>query len=388
MIIKAIDLHRYQIALKPHLMVARQRIDCRSGLILTIRLEHKKTAKVERVEIAPLSGLDIDNRPITGFSQESLAQVEQQLSVLLPQLIGQDSCALENIAKQYSHIPSLAFGLSLLCHKLRHPWPPGCFAKPLATQKLLCPVTNPDSLEQQASLKQQLTSLTKQDHFIKIKVAQIATEDEINFIYQVLKIKPDIKLRLDANRGFSLSQAIDFLACLPKNAIDYIEEPCQNPEDNILLFKALGIGYALDESLNDPSYRFTPQLGLNTLVIKPTLLGNLSALQSLIQLAQESGVRCIISSSLESPLAISDLRLLANWLTPDDTPGLDTLASFSEPLYYLEENQHASFAQSTNLKEGNGLAKEAMLTAEAAMTQLNPQVSQLLLQLRHQEPLR
>ena len=146
---------------------------------------------------------------------------------------------------------------------------------------------------------------------MKVKVAQTSIEDELSLIYGILRNRPDLKLRLDANRGFTLEQAIEFAACLPLDTIEYIEEPCQNPQDNLAFYQAIGMPYALDESLNDPDYQFAMQNGLTALIIKPMLLGSIEKLANLIDTAQSYGVRCIISSSLESSLGISDLAHLA-----------------------------------------------------------------------------
>ncbi|MGL5361078.1 MAG: o-succinylbenzoate synthase, partial [Shewanella sp.] len=93
---------------------------------------------------------------------------------------------------------------------------------------------------------------------------------------------------------------------------------------------AIGLPYALDESLNDPSYHFVMQAGLTALVCKPMLLGSIEKLERLIDTAHSHGVRCILSSSLESSLGINDLAHLAAILTPDEIPGLDTLKAFSQ----------------------------------------------------------
>ena len=51
-------------------------------------------------------------------------------------------------------------------------------------------------------------------------------------------------------------------------------------------------------------------------------------------------MRCIISSSLESSLGISDLAHLAAILTPDEIPGLDTLSAFSQDLVVSSGKKH------------------------------------------------
>jgi O-succinylbenzoate synthase len=321
-LISAYSLHKYRIPLSPSLAVARQRIAVREGLILSFTLDTQQSAIVE---IAPLSGLDETGAPLTGFSRESLALVEQALLSLLPRLIGNPISVLLQATQTIQGMPSLAFGLSLAHIKLSRKLSQKLSQKTVA---LLCPSLPLDN--PQAYITQKLDGTNTHQHFIKIKVGQHSAEDEMRFIYQVLALYPRLKLRLDANRAFSLEQAIDFLACLPKDAIDFIEEPCQDPEDNPKIYQSLGITYALDETLNDGDYRFKAMQGLKALILKPMLLGSLEGLQALITEANQHGVHCLISSSLESDLGLDDLAQLAAWLTPDESPGLDTLSSFTD----------------------------------------------------------
>ncbi|MEH6463356.1 MAG: o-succinylbenzoate synthase [Shewanella psychromarinicola] len=324
--ITSCTLYQYQIELNPSLPVGIQRIDFRKGLVLDIQLNNQQTAWAE---IAPLSGLDIDSQMITGFSQESLDEVKSKLQQILPSLIDQPLVVLNAIAQQIS-LPSLAFSLSLLHAKLTHFLPIIIENTPI--QSAVVPLLY-DGMSTAIITQKLLTQASINS--VKIKVAQTSMASEIQFIYQVLAIAPHVTLRLDANRGFSLEQAIDFLACLPKHKIEYIEEPCINPNDNPQIYRQLGINYALDESLNLPQFDLDlalQQPGLGALIIKPMLLGSLEKLQSMISRAHLEGVRCILSSSLEADMGINDLRLVSQALTPDESPGLDTLSAFTQPV--------------------------------------------------------
>lgn len=325
MILTSLSLYQYRLPLDVLLPVGKQRIDSRAGLILQASCSVEGKRNEAQVEIAPLSGVDIDQQALVGFSRETLAEVQSDLSELLPKLCGQSIDRLLEYAEN-SPYPSVAFGLSLLHAKLIGKLDA---IRPITAQIPLIyqPTDAPQSL-----LDNKIAALGMDIHSVKVKVAQTSIEDELRLIYGILSTRADLKLRLDANRGFTLEQAITFAASLPLDAIEYIEEPCQNPQDNLLFYQAIGMPYALDESLNDPDYEFAMQNGLTALVIKPMLLGTIEKLASLIDTAQSYGVRCILSSSLESSLGIQDLAQLAAILTPDETPGLDTLSAFSQDL--------------------------------------------------------
>ncbi len=325
MILTSLSLYLYRLPLDRFLPVGKQRIDHRTGLVLQAKAQAEGEESEQLVEIAPLSGFDIDQQPLSGFSRESLDEVQQALVALLPKLQNQPiDCLLEQA--EASPFPSIAFGLSLLHAKLNGKLEsvrPVTSTVPLIYQPADAPKTE---------LFANIASLDFGVRSVKVKVAQTSMEDELSLIYGILGQRPDLKLRLDANRGFSLEQALDFAACLPLESIEYIEEPCQHPQDNQTLYRAIPLPYALDESLNAPDYQFVMHEGLTALIIKPMLLGSIEKLQRLIDEAHSHGVRCILSSSLESSLGINDLAHLAAILTPDEIPGLDTLSAFSQDL--------------------------------------------------------
>ncbi|MEZ9594308.1 o-succinylbenzoate synthase [Shewanella sp. 10N.261.52.F9] len=331
-----ISLHQFTIDLDKPLPVGKQRIEQRLGLVLSAIASNSTTQQQASVEISPLSGLDNQGQPLAGFSHETLVEVSEQLIAMLPQLQQQSIDQLLDFAES-SKLPSLSFGLSQLHAKLV-----GQFDGHAITPRTI-PLIYRHNDEPLSAVSERVASLASHVYAVKIKVAQDSLEDEIKLIHQILAIRPNLKLRLDANRGFNLEQAIEFAACLPLASIEYIEEPCQNPDDNQAFYQAIEMPWALDESLNSPDYQFTMQAGLTALIIKPMLLGSIEKLQQLIDTATEHGVRCILSSSLETSLGIDALTRLATIITPDEIPGVDTLAAFSQDLV-------VSFAKPTCLQ--------------------------------------
>lgn len=323
----SLSLYQYRLPLEVLLPVGKQRIDQRAGIVLQACAQGEGTSpdstKMCCVDIAPLSGIDIDQQPLSGFSRERLDDVQQTLQSLLPKLHNQPIDLLLEYAEA-SPYPSIAFGLSLLHAKLSGKLDgvrPVTTTVPLIYQPTDAP---------KAALEAKIAALPMDTRAVKVKVAQTSIAEELRLIYGIINQRPHLKLRLDANRGFTLAQALDFAACLPLDAIEYIEEPCQHPQDNLALYQAIALPYALDETLNDSSYQFVMQAGLTALVCKPMLLGSIEKLEQLINTAHSYGVRCILSSSLESSLGINDLACLAAILTPDEIPGLDTLSAFSQ----------------------------------------------------------
>ncbi|GIU29764.1 o-succinylbenzoate synthase [Shewanella schlegeliana] len=324
-----LGLYQFAIDLDKPLPVGKQRIEQRSGLVLVAQTEERQ----EWVEISPLCGVDNQGEIITGFSQESLEEVSQQLLTILPQLQQQPiDCLLEHA--EQSTQPSLAYGLSLMHAKLM-----GKLDGHSLTARTV-PLIYRQADEPLSLVASRVNALPETTLAVKVKVAQDSLEDELQLIHQILAIRPKLKLRLDANRGFSLEQAIEFAACVPLESIEYIEEPCQNPQDNCTFYQAIEMPWALDESLNHPDYQFEMLPGLRALLIKPTLFGSLEKLQQLIDTAAEHGVRTILSSSLEASLGIEAISRLAQIFTPDETPGIDTLGAFNQDLLVSSGKDH------------------------------------------------
>ncbi|MGI2258445.1 o-succinylbenzoate synthase [Shewanella sp. GXUN23E] len=355
--IQSAALYQYRIPLQPMLPVGSARINERQGLVLAIECDDGTRAVTE---IAPLSGEDHQGNAFSGFSRESLGQVIAWLQSQLTSLPGQSPDTLLTLSA-HTPYPSAALGLSLAAAKLSDDLPairqkqrpiPLLYIPDLSAQDLTAQneaarsetAQSADAISQRAfneraisqkvaaHIAERVSALSPDVQQVKVKVGQLPMAQEIALIHQILAANPKLKLRLDANRAFTLEQALDFCACLPLDAIEYIEEPCQDPADNIELHQALGILYALDESLNDPDYRFEPAPGLCALVIKPMLTGSLYRLSELILTADAHGVRSVLSSALESSLGINDIRTLAAWLTPTESPGVDTLGAFTQAL--------------------------------------------------------
>lgn len=333
------ELYQFQIDLTVPLPVAKQRIDHRIGIIVNVTLDDDLQYFAE---ISPLTGIDIEGLPLTGFSHETLAQVTAELIQLQSQLIGQNITELAQAAEQ-SLLPSVQFGLSLLAAKCQQQFPVRVITQ--AKIPLLYHGLSTTAIDQKLADLAQINS-------VKIKVAQTDMDSEIAFVHQVLARKPGLTLRLDANRGFTLNQAVDFLACLPKKQIEYIEEPCQQPSDNLKMYQQLGIKYALDEFLLTTDLNFDKLLqqqpGIGAFILKPMLLGSLSKMQNIVNIAEHQGVRCILSSSLESDVGIADLALISQALTPDNPAGLDTLSAFSQRL--LHDDGSLDFTKLTLVK--------------------------------------
>jgi len=156
---------------------------------------------------------------------------------------------------------------------------------------------------------------------LKIK---LGASDDPGRVFAIAEAAPGARLRIDANRTWPRAEVAARLAALSALPIDYVEEPCHAA--HLLLAEPLAGRLALDESLAGlapgelHAALASPQLA--ALVLKPTLLGGLSAALGLAELARRAGVAAITSHGLEGPVGTAACAELALALGGDHPVGL------------------------------------------------------------------
>lgn len=282
-----LGLYGYSLPFRQPLMFKGKRLVSREGLLVCINGQWG--------EIAPLPG----------FSTETLAEAEAESLACL--------AALSRGEKASPALPSVQFGFDCA----QRSWPNN-LPTPLPPYPLLQGA--PSELIESLSTADWQAALPSR---LKLKVARYAMEEELALIEQLATRLPNTKLILDANGGWTREEAKCFCERLPLAQIDYLEEPCAAFADTIAVAEATGIAIALDETLSrQDEWVCHPQI--KALVIKPTLIGSLSACEALVQRAKAGNLRVVISSSFESDLGLGLLARLASESAPTEPPGLDT----------------------------------------------------------------
>ena len=153
------------------------------------------------------------------------------------------------------------------------------------------------------------------DGFSCVKL-KVGWEREIERIAAVREaIGPGVHLRLDANEGWSLEQAMTILARSARFDIQYVEQPVRagDLEAMRLLRRAALVPIAADESLGhlESAYRILESEAADVLIIKPQLLGGLRASLRLMRDAAERGTRSVVTSSIEAGIGLAAALHLA-----------------------------------------------------------------------------
>jgi len=134
---------------------------------------------------------------------------------------------------------------------------------------------------------------------IKLKVGHMNYDELSTLATTLTPYKNSHIFRFDANRQWALADALKNTALFEHLHIDYIEEPTQDPNDQLRFFETTKINYAQDES------PFVPQKGLKARIIKPSLMGSIHDTFKAIEEARIHGIQPILSSTYESEVGLS-----------------------------------------------------------------------------------
>ena len=152
---------------------------------------------------------------------------------------------------------------------------------------------------------------------VKIKVAQSGQviSDDLDRVRAVRNAYPNAKIRLDANGGFSVTQALELIASLSDIELEYFEQPVATIAELKQLraeLKATGspLKIAADESIRKASdpLLVAREGAADIAVLKMQPLGGIT---KAVEIAQQTGLDVVVSSALESSLGIAQGLFLA-----------------------------------------------------------------------------
>ena len=166
---------------------------------------------------------------------------------------------------------------------------------------------------------------------VKLKVARWGeAEEEARAITELADRFPSLTFRLDANRGWSIQEALVFARHIPSKRIAFIEEPLRDASQLSLLAHQTSLPIALDETfqvyrMGAYNYLADPA----ALILKPSLLGSPTELLRIAADARMRGATPIISSSYECGPGMQTLIEMASLpLLCGAAAGLDTARAF------------------------------------------------------------
>lgn len=229
--------------------------------------------------------------------------------------------------------PSMLFGLETALLAPRPPLPAPC---PIPINGLVWMGTYE---EMYARIKEKLDAGFR---CVKLKIGAIDWAKEVELMRMVRRdFAPDqIELRVDANGGFAVEDAMGRLDELAQYGIHSIEQPIRQGQwaEMARLCRQTPLPIALDEELIGVNAREQKELLLDTIrpqyiVLKPSLHGGARGTMEWVALARERGIGSWITSALESNVGLYAVaRLALQAYGPDITfpQGLGTGQLFTD----------------------------------------------------------
>ena len=162
----------------------------------------------------------------------------------------------------------------------------------------------------------------------KIKVAEPSQslDDDIRRVTAVRRLRPDARLRVDANRGWTVDQAVE--AAEKLGELEYIEQPCATVEELAEVRRRVSTPIAADESIRraaDP-YRVAE---LNAADVAVCTVAPLGGVANLVTIARDLHLDVTVASALDTAVGM-DAGLIAAKLTGSRAAGLATQRLFVE----------------------------------------------------------
>lgn len=161
----------------------------------------------------------------------------------------------------------------------------------------------------------------------KFKVGvDLACEDKV--LNEVQAAYPDVRIRLDANRAWSLDSALRILSEWKRFNPEYCEEPVHGGirEHMAEIGQSTGVPVAADESVRDfeSARRLAEDRTVDFLILKPSLIGGFNEFRGICNLAKRSGLKIIVTTALESAIGRAWVYGLASTVNAGLAMGLAT----------------------------------------------------------------
>jgi len=179
----------------------------------------------------------------------------------------------------------------------------------------------------------EVTAISTGTHCLKVKVGRRDLAEEVAVLQRLrAHLGSAAEIRLDANRAFTLDEALAFTAAVREVNPVWIEEPLQDVTAMPEYLARSGLFVALDETLHEPERTNLASLaGVTAWVLKPALLGVGGTLDA-FTCATESPNQpcCVVSSSFEGPCGLRLLSALAGCAPGLPAPGMGTARWFGD----------------------------------------------------------
>ena len=293
MAVSTIQIQPYRLAFVKPLVTAAGTFSHREGWIVRVR---DADGRVGYGDCSPWPGFGSTLSRVRSHLAELTALEHSEL----PEVRSAVACAINDLEAQRAGVP-LARWLS-----------PSARAS-AATHALVNDV--PSSL---SAVGEGYTAL-------KVKVAADSVAVDCRRVREIREaVGGDVRLRIDANGGWTVRAACEALTAMKDLDLDLVEQPVTGLDGMARVREATGARVAADESVTDAeSIEQVIKLhAADAVVLKPAFLGGVRAAFDLAEAARRAGLAVMITHALESAIGRGHAVHLACALADDAVCGL------------------------------------------------------------------
>ncbi|MYF40316.1 MAG: o-succinylbenzoate synthase [Rhodothermaceae bacterium] len=227
-VIDSASIYRYKLRLTTPIAWAGQARTHRSGLLVC--LGH-----------SDYSGWG-DIAPLPGFSAESLAEAQAWAEVFAREIL--ESPLRTSDLSAIKIPPSVRFGFELALCSLDTTTRKQSLQE--ASAVACCGLIGHQE-DQQTHLAHSLVS--PDYRAVKLKLGRQTVEEDLNTVHTICGKYPELKVRVDANRSWSINTAKKFVRATQNLRLDYLEEPLNDKTELMELARHCTLPIALDDPL-------------------------------------------------------------------------------------------------------------------------------------------
>jgi o-succinylbenzoate synthase len=140
---------------------------------------------------------------------------------------------------------------------------------------------------------------------VKLKVAVESVSRDLARVAALRAMAPGLRLRLDANRGWTMAEAQEALTGLAALGVESVEEPLIGSDlGGLRALRALGVPLLADESARDEDdvARLIDAEAVDGVVLKPMFIGGLRRSLALAERAAAAGLSVVVTTALDAAI--------------------------------------------------------------------------------------
>ena len=308
-IVQSIQYQPYRLAFREPFSTALGSLSHRKGFVVEI-CDRKSSNRVQHIGLGEAA-------PLNGFGMESLAETEKVLRESQRSLINaeiQNLNDIENLLTKYDRTPAAKHGIELgLLNLLSQ-------VQGISISQLLANSFS-GIVRDQVNVNAVIGAITPERavakareyikrgyRCLKIKLGTQDFEMDLRRVEAVRsQVGDDIQIRIDANQGWSVTDAIANLKKLEFLQIEYVEQPVVAADlvGMAKVRRSQSILVAADESVNNLTQlqQVINSQAADIIILKPMALGGLITANRAAAIAFKAGLDVVVTTTIDGAIA-------------------------------------------------------------------------------------